>query len=476
MIARVSAILAGWATLAGAGPVYRTVSELDQAAFEEAQQRDDTATRVFANTEIKTSDGRCLFVDELSGDFRANLTPIQVASCGATPGQGWDIISQGKHNNVAGHVLVVSTLTNACFNFDPRRAAGNQALLFSCGGRADGIGEVTESQLFRFDGGAGSLAFAPANDLNSCFTVRGNVVDVVPCQAGNDDQLFTLSGQASDIDTGVTGIPDLSLTASFPVASVVSSSRAVPSEATPTITTVYVTTNPSSTLATAPKIPSATTVYMSAGASTTTVEPTESTVTADAPSATQDAVQAIPTSNPTEPVPVSRAGGTLVPTAAAESHERDESATRAFNTASIKAPNGQCLFINPTAGDFRQNLIPVSLVDCAGTPNEKFDIITAGKHNNAQDSALFVSSLTNGCISFDGRRAVGDTVTLFSCGGRAAGEGLTNDGQLVPFFGKPSFVFAPESERNSTCLVPGNGRLVSAPCLKDRSQVFTIVA
>jgi hypothetical protein len=35
-------------------------------------------------------------------------------------------------------MLVVSTLTQACFNFDPRRAAGNQVLLFSCGGRADG--------------------------------------------------------------------------------------------------------------------------------------------------------------------------------------------------------------------------------------------------------------------------------------------------------------------------------------------------
>lgn len=89
-------------------------------------------------TKLQTSDGKCLFVDELSGDFRANLTPIQVADCGATDGQGWDVITQGKHINVANSMLVVSTLTNACFNFDPRRAAGNQVLLFSCGGRADG--------------------------------------------------------------------------------------------------------------------------------------------------------------------------------------------------------------------------------------------------------------------------------------------------------------------------------------------------
>jgi hypothetical protein len=35
-------------------------------------------------------------------------------------------------------MLIVSTLTQACFNFDPRRPAGNQVLLFSCGGRAGG--------------------------------------------------------------------------------------------------------------------------------------------------------------------------------------------------------------------------------------------------------------------------------------------------------------------------------------------------
>jgi hypothetical protein len=53
------------------------------------------------------------------------------------------------------------------------------------------------------------------------------------------------------------------------------------------------------------------------------------------------------------------------------------------------------LFVDPAAGDFRQNLIPVSLVDCAGTPNEKWDVITAGKHNDAKNSALIVSSLVS---------------------------------------------------------------------------------
>jgi hypothetical protein len=107
---------------------------------------------------LQTGNGQCLFVDELSGDFRANLTPIQVKACDSSAGQQWDIITSGKHDNVPGAMLIVSSLvskfrasscaftvsnfalrkTQACANFDGRRAAGNQVLLFSCGGRGDG--------------------------------------------------------------------------------------------------------------------------------------------------------------------------------------------------------------------------------------------------------------------------------------------------------------------------------------------------
>ncbi|KAI8626090.1 hypothetical protein F5Y19DRAFT_232389 [Xylariaceae sp. FL1651] len=415
-------------------PSRRTVTELNQAAFEEAQQPDTTATKAFAGTLIKTADGRCLFVDELSGDFRANLTPIQVADCGSTDGQEWDIITSGKHINAANSMLIVSTLTNACFNFDPRRAAGNQVLLFSCGGRADGGGDVTNSQLFPFNGGAGPLSFSPENQEDSCFTVSGNVVDVAPCQAGDLNQLFTFGDAPSS------------------------------SQPNPTATNIQKTaTDLTTTL-------SPTSASQSQGTTTTA---TSSQATATSPSTGNADAVGIP--NPTEAVPVSRAGGVLQPTAVAESHEHDDTATRAFTSVSIKSPDGQCLFIDPTAGDFRENLIPVSLVKCAGMPNEKFDIITAGKHNNAKNSALIVSSLMNGCISFDGRRPAGDTVTIFSCGGRADGGGDTNNGQLVPFTGGNQLVLAPESERNVTCLVPGNGRLDSTACSNDNSQVFTIL-
>ncbi|KAI1170152.1 hypothetical protein F4777DRAFT_136409 [Nemania sp. FL0916] len=415
----------------------RAVAQLDQAAFEEAQQPDTTATKAFASTLIKTADNRCLFVDELSGDFRANLTPIQIAECGSTDGQEWDIITNGKHNDAQNSMLIVSTLTNACLNFDPRRPAGNQALLFSCGGRADGGGDVTNSQLFPFNGGAGPLSFSPENNLDTCFTVVDKVIDVAPCRAGDLSQLFTF-GDALSLQPSIQP-NQTSINATQTTASVVTSS------------------------ATASK---------SQSQKTTTASTTQKATTTPAPSSA--APSGVP--NPTEAVPVSGAGGELQPTAVAESHQRDNGATRAFSSVSIQSPDGRCLFIDPTAGDFRENLIPVSLVRCAGTPNEKFDIITAGKHNDAENSALVVSSLTNGCISFDGRRQPGDTVTIFSCGGRADGNGEINSGQLIPFTGGTKLTLAPESERNATCIVAGNDRLDSAPCASDNSQVFTIIA
>jgi hypothetical protein len=298
-------------------------------------------------------------------------------------------------------------------NFDPRRAAGNQVIMFSCGGRADGQGEVTNSQLFPFSGGAGPLAIiSPGNQVGSCLTVKGAVIDIATCNQGDPDQSFTFGNGGSA------------------AASSTSSTSANPVVACPHSVT-------------------------------------------SAPAA-QGSILSV---NPTASVPVSRAGGVLNPSAAAEANQRDATATRAFSSVSLKSTSGQCLFIDPTAGDFRQNLIPVTLKPCDGSPNEKFDIITAGKHNNAPNSALIVSSLTQGCLNFDDRRAAGDTVILFSCGGRADGEGQVTNAQLFNFVaGERSLRLQPENGNEQVCLVPNaQGRLDQAPCNNaDAGQVFSI--
>src|SRR5690349_14863295 len=49
---------------------------------------------------IQTGGGQCLFVNPLSGDDRANLNPVEVGNCDGSPGQLWDIITSGVHDNV----------------------------------------------------------------------------------------------------------------------------------------------------------------------------------------------------------------------------------------------------------------------------------------------------------------------------------------------------------------------------------------
>lgn len=90
---------------------------------------------------------------------------------------------------------------------------------------------------------------------------------------------------------------------------------------------------------------------------------------------------------------VARAGSVLNAAAAEEANPRDNTATRAFSSTSIKAANRQCLSIDPAAGDFRQNLIPVQFKACDGSAGEKFDIITKGKHNDQSGTMLVVSTL-----------------------------------------------------------------------------------
>ncbi|KAJ6531353.1 hypothetical protein B0H19DRAFT_476887, partial [Mycena capillaripes] len=139
----------------------RTFTNLDAAATAEAQVRDNTATRAFSAVPIKTSTGLCLSVDPNSGDFRENLTPVATVECNGSANQTWDVITAGVHNNVPGQALIVSALTQACLNFDARRAPGNQVILFSCGGRADGGGLVADSQQFAFTSGASPIPLVP---------------------------------------------------------------------------------------------------------------------------------------------------------------------------------------------------------------------------------------------------------------------------------------------------------------------------
>ncbi|KIW31843.1 uncharacterized protein PV07_03436 [Cladophialophora immunda] len=463
MVSLLYALFLGSASFCAAHPVAekRTVTALDQASFEEAQQRDDTATRAFSSIPIKTSDGQCLFVDELSGDFRANLTPIQVAACNGSTGQQWDIITAGKHDDQPGTMLIVSTLTQACFNFDPRRAAGNQVLLFSCGGRADGSGAVTNSQLFPFSGGAGPLALSPENAPGDCLTVNGALVDIAACNTADPNQSFTFGDAGAAVSSSVDAASPTVVTDCAPVSTVTVSATSVS-----TATVTVISTAAAAVSTTVSTVTVLTTTATSISASVASISTTSPPVVVTSTTSTASA----------SIISVSRAGSVLNPSAVAEANPRDDTATRAFSSVALKSASGLCLFIDPTAGDFRENLIPIVLQPCDGSPNQSFDIITAGVHNDQPNSALIVSTLTQGCLNFDPRRAAGDTVIMFSCGGRADGSGQVTNSQLFTFTtGETSLRLQPENGDGAVCLVAdAAGRLDQAPCSDDPSQVFTI--
>jgi len=416
-----STLLLSSTTLSVAVPVFPRGVTLNPAAVAEAQQRDNTATRAFSATQIKTTSGQCFFVDPASGDFRENLTPVQVTNCNGSAGEQWDIITQGKHNDQPGFALIVSTLTNACLNFDPRRAPNNQVLLFSCGGRADGSGSVTNSQLFTFQGGPGPLPLIPQNGKNAtCLTVNTstNLLDQTACNPASvsGNELFTFGAGGSATTTGA----------------------AVQQPAT-----------------TAPVV-----------TSTHTASPTSKAATVTTATATK----------------VSGVGGVLNPSAVAESQQRDNNATRAFSAVQVKTADGKCWSVSATAGNFRENLIPIEVKTCDGGPGQRWDVITQGKHDNVPGTALIVSSLTQGCVNFDPRKAPGSQVRLFSCGGRADGAGKVTNSQQFSFHGGAGpLPLLPVNGKNATCLdVNASTGLLDqtacSPSTVTRNELFSFVA
>ncbi len=80
-----------------------------------------------------------------------------------------------------------------------------------------------------------------------------------------------------------------------------------------------------------------------------------------------------------------------------------------------------------------------------------------------------------GCVNFDDRRAAGDKVIIFSCGGRADGDGQTTNSQTFAFNGGNTLLLSPGNSQGTTCLVDVNGKLDAAACTGGANQVFNIV-
>jgi hypothetical protein len=122
--------------------------------------------------------------------------------------------------------------------------------MFSCGGRADGSGGVTSSQLFAFSGGAGPLALqtgAQTNDPNAvvCMAVTsGNVIQEANCTSGDPSQSFTFGGSNSGAAALASGAP--ASTTNSPPASSIQAQAASSASATGCVSTTTVTVTRSS--------------------------------------------------------------------------------------------------------------------------------------------------------------------------------------------------------------------------------------
>jgi hypothetical protein len=415
------ALLSAGASIA-APVMHKRLTTIDPVGEAQAQQRDNTATRAFSAAAIKTSDGQCLSVTPGTGDSRNNLVPVNIVACNGSAEQQWDVITAGIHNDVPGTALFVSSLIQGCLNFDPRRAVGNQVILFSCGGRADGSGGSTNSQQFTFAGNSATIPLAPTNQANTCLFNNNEELDQETCDVSNPTagQLFTIDGSAS---------------ASSPPASTDAAATTVASTTAAATTEAATTTSASSTAAASPATTAS--VALPAGESLTTIDPVGE----------------------------------------AQAQQRDNTATRAFSSAALKTSDGQCLFVIPGTGDSRNNLVPVNIGACDGSAGQQWDVITAGVHNDTPGTALFVSSLIQGCLNFDPRRAVGNQVILFSCGGRADGGGGSTNSQQFTFDGTSTTIpLAPTNQAN-TCLFNNNNLLDQQTCTvtsPSATQLFTI--
>ncbi|KAJ7292676.1 hypothetical protein C8J57DRAFT_1042258 [Mycena rebaudengoi] len=403
------------ASLTLAAPI--NLRALDAAATAEAQVRDDTATRAVSDTQIKTADGQCFSVDKEAGDFRANLIPVTVGACDGSAGQKFDVITAGKHNDQPGTALFVSTLTQGCLNFDERRAPGNQLVLFSCGGRADGGGAVTNSQLFTFKDASAPLALAPINAVGTCVFNNNGKLDAQACN-NSAGQLFTIGASGAGGATAAPPAPP-------------AQAPAPPAEAP-------------APPAEAPAPP------------------------AEAPAPPAQAPPAPPAQ---APAPPANTPSKLDAAATAEAQVRDDTATRAVSDGQIKTADGQCFTVDKEGGDFRANLIPVTVAACDGSAGQKFDVITAGKHNDQPGTALFVSTLTQGCLNFDERRAPGNQLVLFSCGGRADGGGAVTNSQLFTFKDASAPLTLAPINAVGTCVFNNNGKLDAQACNNSAGQV-----
>ncbi|PBP18372.1 Mg2+ transporter protein, partial [Diplocarpon rosae] len=147
----------------------KATSSLKQAAFDEAQQKDDAATRASSDNETKAIDGKRLFINELSGDFRDSGSDMcwHFAAC--------------KHFG-ANIPFFRASVTDSCgLKHTPL------SILAEHWGRQPSRSLVVDEP----------MSIRARNVLEICLAVTANhVLDQASCEEGDAAQLCTFEGTA----------------------------------------------------------------------------------------------------------------------------------------------------------------------------------------------------------------------------------------------------------------------------------------
>ncbi|KAG6902994.1 hypothetical protein C0995_008567 [Termitomyces sp. Mi166 len=340
------------------------------------------------------------------------------------------VLEQGEHNNVqdGSRTLIVSSQQLICVDRRSNINDHNRPGLFACGGRAAGDGGTTADQQYLFNSTANfssGIGFPLVRDVvnngvgpgNRCLTLNSDgFLSNTPCSPPffTPEQTWII-GANSSVTPRAT-LPDVPIATTS--TSVVFSPSVLPSQAT--LSSIQCQATVTVILTRFPPSPSSTT--QTATTIMTTPSNTSNTVSTSAPtssSATEKFVL---------PVPVDGPGPTF-----------DATATRAATNVQIRSAASPdiCLDVSDfRAGDFRFNLVPITLKKCdSSIDGQKFDLITKGVHNDVPDSSrtLIVSSQQLTCI--DRLRSKNDHTRpgLFACGGRAVGDGGTQSDEQFFF-------------------------------------------
>ncbi|KAJ7910077.1 hypothetical protein B0H13DRAFT_2488836 [Mycena leptocephala] len=172
---------------------------------------------------------------------------------------------------------------------------------------------------------------------------------------------------------------------------------------------------------------------------------------------------------------VSSVPGAALPTAGAPDPTDSAQAPSATGQA-IKDSAGNCVTIDAGAGNSSVDLGFAIIKPCDGSVEQQFDFFSNTTQPPAPipGSVLVVSSLNQGCLSFN--KVDPFNIKLTACVENTPDStNLALSQAFLPFDTTGEFTLNPFGNRGNVCLASTGGKMQAAPCDRtDDEQVFTL--